>query len=124
MVTHREEWRVRTSIYVTPCKQHGAAWEVCAGAAGLLADARVRECGDLSPILETQGGIVVQALAGVVRHVALRLVARETTSRGLVGLAEWQHDPESGLWRMHCPPWTVCDAGQHRPGGPALGVAA
>ncbi|WP_406113919.1 hypothetical protein [Kitasatospora purpeofusca] len=128
MVTHRNEWQVLTSIYVTPRNQRGdgqtPGWEVCTGAPDVLAASRVRACEDLPPILETQGGIVAKLLATVVRYSGFRLIARETTSRGMVGLTEWTQDPDTGLWRQHDQPWTVCQAGQHRPAGPVLEVAA
>ncbi|MGW3229396.1 hypothetical protein [Kitasatospora sp. NPDC001095] len=125
MVTHRKEWQVQPTIYVTPRNHGGAgAWEVCTGPAALLPVTRVRRCEDLPAILETEGGMVARLLEGVVRYAGFRLIARETISRGLVGLVEWRHDADSGLWRPHDVPWTVCDSGQHRPGRPELGVAA
>ncbi|MEU9047233.1 MULTISPECIES: hypothetical protein [unclassified Kitasatospora] len=66
---------------------------------------------------------MAKRLTTVIRYRSFRLVARETTSRGLVGMVEWMQDPDTGLWRMHDAPWTVCDAGQHRPGNPLV-VAA
>ncbi len=125
MVTHRKEWQVDTTIYVAPRNYTGGGtWEVCTGAGDLLTATRVRTCADLPPILETQGGMVARVLAAVVRYRGFRLVARENTSHGIVGLVEWTHDPHTGLWRQHDAPWTMCDYGQHRPSAPVLVVAA
>lgn len=125
MVTHRTEWQVETTIHVAP-RNHtgGGTWKVCTGANDVLAAARVRACPDLPAILETQGGIVAQLMHKVVLYRGFRLVARETASRGVVGLAEWVYDFHSGLWRQHDAPWTVCDSGRHCPAAPPLVVTA
>ncbi|MFB6955264.1 hypothetical protein ACFCXP_37095 [Streptomyces niveus] len=125
MVTHREEFSVRTTVIVP---MHGGndggknagAWGGCPELPAVVGEARIRSCEDLSITLDTQGGIVARLLRAMSEHRWFRLLARDRATEGLAGSVEWVRSPETGLWVQWDEPWTACAYGQHEPAATLL----
>lgn len=125
MVTHREEYRVQTTVIVPALGgvQGGKCdgqWVVCPDLPAVLGDNRIRSCEDLSVTLDSQGGIVATLLRAMSEHRWFRLLARDRTTEGLAGSVEWVRSPETGLWVQFDEPWTACAFGQHKPAATML----
>ncbi|MFJ7250739.1 hypothetical protein ACIQWA_39710 [Kitasatospora sp. NPDC098652] len=123
MVTHRNEFRVRTTVVVsasgggTP-----GVWPACPELPELFAETRIRTCLDLLRTLETQGGIVARLIARS-PYKAFRVLARDTETGGLAGYVEWVRSPGTGRWVQWDEPLTCCAHGCHQPAPTMLEAA-
>lgn len=114
MVTHCEEYVVRTAVVVPMLDGKTGTWQPCPELPHILGEDTVRSCADLRVILESQAGVVSRLLRTIAKYSGFRLLARESRTHGLVGSVEWVRH-ECGLWHQWDAPLTSCDYGQHRP---------
>ncbi|MFG2916277.1 hypothetical protein ACGF0D_25725 [Kitasatospora sp. NPDC048298] len=124
MVTHRNEFRIRTTVMVAVRGDQGVvAWAACPELPVILAESTIRTCLDLVRTLETQGRVVAGLLSKV-PYEQFRVLARDVTTAGLAGSVEWVRNRYTGAWEQWGDePWTGCEYGCHQP-APTMWEAA